>query len=101
MGRLLLPETPKIVDQSRSCDTTSKEGTYLVPADVEVERGYLPTGRQSTSSSALNIVKQGVMTATTTSGTKGTDTLSTSVIGEDAGEGSRHEDDGSSNGEFR
>ena len=41
------------------------------------------------------------MSATTTSGTKGTDTLSTSVIVEDAGEGSGHVDDGSDGGEFR
>ena len=73
----------------------------MVSTDVEVERGYLPATRRSTSSSTLNIVKQGVMTATTTSGTKGTDTLSTSVIGEDAGEGSRHVDDESDGGEFR
>jgi len=37
----------------------------------------------------------------TSNGTKGTDTLSTSVIVEDAGEGGGHADDGSSDGEFR
>jgi len=73
----------------------------LVTADVKIEGSYLPTGSRSTSSVALNIVKQGVMTATTTSGMKGTDTLSTSVIVEDAGEGGRHVDDGSGDGEFR
>jgi len=73
----------------------------LVPTNVEVEGSYLPTNRRSTSSLALNIVKQGVMTATTTSGTKGTDTLSTSVIVKDAGERGGHADDGSSDGEFR
>jgi len=89
MEHLLPPETPKIKDQSRSRDTTSEEA-YLVPTDIEVERGYLPTGRQSTCSSRLYIVKYRVVTTTTSSGTKGTDTLSTSVIVEDAGEGSGH-----------
>ena len=43
-------------------------------------------------SSALNMVKHGKMTATTTSGTNGTGTLSMSLIGEDAGEDSGHEE---------
>ena len=73
----------------------------MIPTDVKVEGSYLPTGRRSTSSARLNIVKYRVMSATTTSGTKGTDTLSTSLIVEDAGEGSRHVDDGSGDGEFR
>ena len=63
--------------------------------DVEVKGSYLPTGLRTMSSLALNIVKHGMMTATTTSGTNGTGTLSTSLIGEDAGEVGRHEDDGS------
>jgi len=65
----------------------------LVPTDVKVKGSYLPTGRHSTSSASLNMVKHGVMTAATTSGTNGTDTLSTSVIVEDAGKGSGHDDD--------
>ena len=90
MGHPLQPETPKIGNQSRSHNMTPGDRTYLVSIYVKVEGSYLPADRRSTSSSALNIVKQGVMTATTTSGTKGTDTLSTSVIVEDAGEGSGH-----------
>jgi len=101
MGHLPPPETPKIADQSRSCATTSEEGTYVVSSDVEIERSYLASGRRSTRSSALNIVKHGTMTATTTSGTNGTGTLSTSLIGEDAGEGSRHVDDEGDGGKFR
>ena len=66
---------------------------YLVSADVKVEGSYLPTVRRLTSSSALNMVKQGVMTATTMSGTNGTGTLSTSLIGGDAGEGGGHCDE--------
>ena len=73
----------------------------MVPTDIKVERGYLPTGCQSTCSARLNIVKYRVVATMTSSGTKGTDTLSTSVIVEDAGEGSGHVDDGGSNGEFR
>ena len=99
--RLPQPETPKIEDQSRSCDTTSEEETYLILTDVKVKGSYLPTGSRSTSSSALNMVKQGTMTATTSSGMNGTGTLSTSLIGEDAGEVGRHVDDGSGDGEFR
>ena len=79
----------------------SDEGTYLVPADVKVERSYLSTGRQTTSSSRLNIVKYRVVTTTTSSGTKGTGTFSTRRIVEDAGEGSRHVDDRSDGGKFR
>jgi len=75
--------------------------TYLVSTDVEVEGSYLPSGSRSTSSSALNMVKHGMMTATTTSGTNGTRTLSTSLIGEDAGEVGRHVDDESDGGKFR
>jgi len=45
------------------------------------------------SSSALNMVKHGVMTATTTSRTNGTGTFSTSLIVEDAGEDGGHGDD--------
>jgi len=102
MGHLLLPETPKIEDQSHSRDTTSEEGTYLVSADVEIKGSYLPTDRRSTSSASLNIVKHGTMTATTTSGTKGTGTLSTRCIIEDAGERGRHVDDEDwLDGEFR
>jgi len=90
----LQPETPKIEDQPRSRDTTSEEKTYLVPTKIIVEGSYLPTGRRSTSSSALNMVKHGVMTATTTSRTNRTGTFSTSLIVEDTGEDSGHGDDG-------
>jgi len=93
MEHPLLPETPKYKDQSRSHNTTSEERTYLVTTDVKVEGSYLLTGRRSTSSSALNMVKHGVMTATTTSHTKGTGTFSTSLIVEDAGEDGGHGDD--------
>jgi len=92
-GHLPQPETPKIEDQSRSCDTTSEERTYVVSADVEVKGSYLPADRRSTSSTSLNMVKHGTMTATTSSGTNGTGTLSTSLIVEDAGEGGGHEDE--------
>jgi len=101
MGCPLPPETPKIKDQSCSFDTTSEEETYLVSTDIEVEGSYLPTGSHSTSSSALNMVKHGTMMATTTSGMNGTGTLSMSLIGEDAREVGRHEDDGSDDGEYR
>ena len=73
----------------------------MVSSDVEIERSYLATGRRSTRSSALNIVKHGTMTATTTSGTNGTGTLSTSLIGEDTGEGGRHMDDERIDGKFQ
>jgi len=59
-------------------------------ADVKVEGSYLPTGSQTMSSSTLNIVKHGTMTATTSSGTNGTDTLHTSLIVKDAGKGVGH-----------
>ena len=72
MGHPLQPETPKIVDQSRSHDMVSEEGTYVVSTDVKVEGSYLPMGLRSMSSSALNMVKQGTMMATTSSGTNGT-----------------------------
>ena len=62
----------------------------MVSANVKIEGSYLPSGRRSMSSSALNMVKHGTMMATTTSGTNGTGTLSTSLITEDAGEGGRH-----------
>ena len=65
----------------------------MVSADVEVKGSYLPTGSRTTSSSALNIVKHGTMTATTLSGTNGTGTLSTSLIVEDAGKGGGHSDE--------
>jgi len=65
----------------------------LVSTGIEVEGSHLPTDRRSTSSSALNMVKQGTMTATTTSGTNGTGTFSMSLIGEDAGEGVGHGND--------
>jgi len=55
--------------------------------DIEVKGSYLLTGLRTTSSSALNIVKHGTMTATTSSGANGTDTLSTSLIVENAGTG--------------
>ena len=98
----LLPETPKIEDQSHSCDITSEEGTYLVPTKVEVKRSHRPAGRQTTSSSRLNTVKYRVVTATTSSRTKGTDTLHTSVIVEDASERGRHrKDEDWLDGEFR
>ena len=59
-------------------------------------------GSQTTCSSRLNIVKKRVVATTTTSGTKGTDALSTSVIVEDAGEGGGHADDEDwLDGEFR
>jgi len=69
--------------------------------DVEVKGSYLPTGLRTTSSLALNIVKHGTMMATTSSGVNGTDTLSTSLIVEDAGEGGRHRGDESDGGEYR
>ena len=47
------------------------------------------------------MVKQGMMTATTSSGTNGTGTLSTSLIVEYSGEDGRHVDDRSDDGEFR
>ena len=100
-GHPLLPETPKIIDQSCSRDTTSEEKTYLVSSDVEVERGYRPEGRQTTCSARLNMVKYRVVSTTTTSGTKGTDAFHTSLIGEDAGEGLRHVDEDWLSGEFR
>jgi len=50
-------------------------------------------GRRTTRSSALNMVKHGTMTATTTSGTNRTGTFSTSLIGEDAGEDGGHDDE--------
>jgi len=62
----------------------------LISADVKIEGSYLPTGHRSTSSSALNMVKHGMMTATTTSSTNRTGTLSTSLIREDAGGDSGH-----------
>ena len=96
---LFCPRLLKVKDQSRSRNTISEEA-YLVSADVEVEGSYLPADRRSTSSSALNMVKQGTMTATTSSGTKGTDTLHTSLIVEDAGERGRHMDDESDEGKF-
>jgi len=64
-----------------------------VTTNVEVKGSYLPTGLCTTSSSALNIVKHGTMMATTSSGTNRTDTLSTSLIVEDAGKGVGHDDD--------
>jgi len=39
------------------------------------------------------MVKHGTMTATTSSGTNGMDTLNTSLIVEDTGEGVGHDDD--------
>jgi len=78
--------------------TQHQKRMYLVLTDIKVEGSYLPTGRRSTRSSALNMVKHGTMMATTTSGTNGTGTLSTSLIGEDAGEDGRHDVDG---GEYR
>ena len=56
-------------------------------------------GSRSTSSLALNMVKHGVMTATTTNGTNGPGTFSTSLIGEDASEHSGHCDERRSDGE--
>ena len=93
-------KTPKI-QISLAVTTRHLKKTYLVSADVKVERSYRPAGRQSTRSARLNIVKYRVVAATTSSGTKGTDTLHTSLIVEDAGECLRHVDDGSSDGEFR
>jgi len=58
--------------------------------NVKVKGSYLPTGCCTTSSSALNMVKHGTMTATTSSGMNGMDTLSTSLIVENAGEGGGH-----------
>jgi len=80
----------------------SEEEAYLILADVEVEGSHLPTGSRSTSSSALNMVKHGTMTATTSSRTNGTRTLSMSLIVEDAGEGGGHADEEDwMDGEFR
>jgi len=61
--------------------------------DVKVEGSHLPTGSRTTNSLASNIVKHGTMTATTSSGTNGTDTFHTSLIVEDAGKGVGHGDD--------
>ena len=75
----------------------------MVSANVEIEGSYLLSDRRSTSSASLNMVKQGTMTATTTSGTNRTGTLSTSLIVEDRGEGGGHADgdDESDGGEYR
>ena len=90
MGHPLLPETPKVEYQSRKHDMLSEEGTYGIPTNVEVEGSYLPTGLRTTSSSALNMVKQGTMTATTTS-----------LIVEDAGKGVGHSGMRKDDGEYR
>jgi len=50
-------------------------------------------GSSPTSSPTLVVVEHGTMVVSSTSRTKRTDALSTSVVVEDRGEGVRHDDD--------